>query len=125
MATSFLLLSLKWAVPTRYRRLPSGAVRQVTVSGSSGDDCRRWARNCQSISIASPSARQEQQRQGQKNRREPMMSHYIYYDILKERYIFIFQHFCIAYISPICISRSFPQTTSLLIMEKIWVAIVW
>lgn len=59
VATSFLLLSLKWAVPTRYKMLPSGAVRRVTVSGSSGDDCRRWARNCQSSSIASLSATRE------------------------------------------------------------------
>ncbi|TNN68004.1 hypothetical protein EYF80_021796 [Liparis tanakae] len=54
--------SSAWAVPTRYRTLPSGAVSRVTVSGSSGDDWRRWDRNCQSSSIVSPSATQEQRR---------------------------------------------------------------
>lgn len=57
VATSFLLLSLKWAVPTRYKILPSGVVRRVTVSGRSGSVCRRWVRICHNTSTASESAK--------------------------------------------------------------------
>jgi len=57
VATSFLLLSLKWAVPTRYTILPSGVVRRVTVSGRSGSACRRWVRTCHNTSTASESAK--------------------------------------------------------------------
>lgn len=42
LTTSFLLSSLKWAVPTTYTRLPSSATSWVTVRGSRGCSRRRF-----------------------------------------------------------------------------------
>lgn len=58
--TSFLLSSLKWAVPTTYTRLPSSATSSVTVRGSRGRSRRRFSFISSSRLKASASAARTQ-----------------------------------------------------------------